>query len=62
MSKTEILAQLPRLSHGDRREILAVILQMEQDAEVLADCDRRADEHFQLLDAMEQEDAAGHSG
>ncbi|MBM3949786.1 MAG: hypothetical protein FJ312_11240 [SAR202 cluster bacterium] len=56
MSKTEILAELPRLSHQERREILQYIIDMEQEAQVLADCDRRADERFLILDAMEAED------
>jgi hypothetical protein len=30
---------------------------MEADAQTLADCDRRADEHFLMLDAMETQDA-----
>ena len=54
MSKAEIIAELPRLSHGERREIIERILEMEQEAEILADCDRRADGHFLLLDAMER--------
>lgn len=62
MSKTEILAELPRLSHQERREIIERILDMEQEAQVLADCDRRADERFLLLDAMEAEDGQTPAG
>jgi len=57
MSKLEILAELPRLTHRDRREIAKRIFDLESDAQILADCDRRADERFQMLDAMEAEDA-----
>lgn len=56
MSKAEILAELPRLSHQERRETLKHIIDMEQEAHVLADCDRRADERCLTLEAMEAED------
>jgi hypothetical protein len=57
MSKTEILAELPRLDHRDRREIARRRFDIEADAQTLADCDRRADEHFLMLDALEAQDA-----
>ncbi len=57
MSKTEILAELPRLDHHDRREIARRLFDIEADAQTLADCDRRADEHFVMLDALEAQDA-----
>jgi hypothetical protein len=53
MSKTEILAELPRLDHRERREIARALFEIEADAQTLADCDRRADEHFLMLDALE---------
>ena len=56
MSKAEFLAELPRLSHQERREILQYIIAMEQEAQELTDCDRRADERFLMLDALEAED------
>lgn len=56
MSKAEIISELPKLSHGDRREIMRVLFEIEQDAETLAECDRLALERFQMLDAMEAED------
>ena len=46
MSKTEILAELPRLDHHERREIARRLFEIEADAQTLADCDRRADERF----------------
>ena len=57
MSKAEILAELPRLDHAERREVARRLFEMEADAQTLGDCDRHADEHFQMLDAMEAEDA-----
>jgi hypothetical protein len=56
MKSAEIIAELPRLTHRERREIVQYILSIEQEAELLADCDRRADERFLMLDAMEAED------
>ena len=56
MSKAEIISEIPKLSHADRREIMRLIFQMEQDAETVAECDRSALERFQMLDAMEAED------
>ncbi|MBI3416880.1 MAG: hypothetical protein HY043_16440 [Verrucomicrobia bacterium] len=56
MSKAEIISELPKLTHGERREIMRVIFQAERDADTLAECDRLALERFQMLDAMEAED------
>ncbi len=56
MSKAEILSELPKLSHGERREIMRFIFELEEDAETLAECDRLALERFQMLDALEAED------
>jgi hypothetical protein len=57
MSKSEIAAALPTLSHRDRREIMRLLFELEEDAETLKECDRLALERFQALDAMEAEDA-----
>ena len=57
MSKAEILAELPRLDHAERREIARALFDVEADAQTLADCDRRADKHFLMLDALEAQDA-----
>lgn len=62
MSKAEILAELRRLSHRERREIIKSILDMEQEAQILAACDRRAEERFLMLDAMEAEDGQTPTG
>ena len=62
MSTAEILAELPRLSREDRRRILDRILEMEEDAASVEAVRRMADEAFQMLDAMEAEDAASQTG
>ena len=61
MSKAEILQEIPKLSHEERREIVRLIFQMEQEAEVLAECDRLALERFKMLDALEAEDETNAS-
>ena len=50
------MAELPKLSPAERRRLAGAIFDLEADAELLRDCDRRADERFALLDAMEVED------
>ena len=35
------------------------LFDIEADAQTLADCDRRADGHFQMLDAPEAQDTRG---
>jgi hypothetical protein len=54
MSKSEILTALPQLAPQERREIVRRIFELEEDAQILADADRRADERFQMLDTMEK--------
>ena len=58
VSTAQILIELPHLSHSDRREIARRLIELEEEAQTLADCDARADGNFQLLDAMEAEDDA----
>jgi len=57
VSTSEILAELPKLSHQERRRLAAAIFDLEEEANLLRDCDRRADEHFRILDMMEEKDA-----
>jgi len=57
MSTSEILAELPKLSHQERRRLAAAIFDLEDEADLLRDCDRRADERFRMLDLMEEKDA-----
>jgi hypothetical protein len=59
MSKAQMLAELPNLSKSERRELLEAIFQLEEDEELLRDCDRRANEQFLMLDALEAKDAPG---
>jgi mRNA-degrading endonuclease RelE of RelBE toxin-antitoxin system len=56
VSTSEIIAELPKLSRKDRRRLAAAIFDLEEEADLLRDCDRRADEHFRMLDVMEEED------
>jgi len=58
MSTTEILAELPQLSRQDRRRIVDRILEIEDEVGLLDASRRMADEAFQMLDAMEAEDAS----
>lgn len=62
MSAAEIIAQLPKLSLTERRQLAGAIFDLETEAELLRDCDRRADEHFAILDAMEDEDGSTRAG
>ena len=57
MSASEILAELPKLSRQERRRLAAAIFDLEEEADLLCDCDRRADEHFRMLDMMEEKNA-----
>jgi len=56
MSQAEIIAEIPKLSHEARREIMRCLIATEESAAPLAECDLRALERFQMLDAMEAED------
>jgi hypothetical protein len=60
MSSTEILAELPKLTHHERRELARRLIELEEEANLLADCDQRANQNFMLLDALEGEDARRH--
>jgi len=53
MSASEIIAELPKLSLADRRRLAGAIFDLEADADLLRDCDRRAGERFAMLDDME---------
>ncbi|MGD1032631.1 MAG: hypothetical protein ABSA05_15995 [Opitutaceae bacterium] len=62
MSTNEIIAELPKLNHEERRLVAKRLFELEEDAQILADADRRADANFLLLDAMESDDASRKSG
>ena len=55
MSLNEIIEELPRLTHQERRELGLRLLALETDDD-LAACDYVAAEGFALLDQMELED------
>ena len=57
MSTSEILSELPKLSRVERQAILNRLIELDEDAEVLDERRRQADEAFQMLDAMEAADA-----
>jgi hypothetical protein len=61
VSASEILAELPKLSRQERRQLAAAIFDLEEEADLLGDCDRRADERFRMLDLMEEKDAKADS-
>lgn len=57
MNARKIITELPKLNHAERRKVAKRLFELENEAHVLADCDRRANRNFLLLDAMESEDA-----
>jgi hypothetical protein len=62
MSAAEIIAELPKLTLEERRRLAGAIFDLETEADLLRDCDRRADERFSGLDAMESEDVPTSAG
>jgi hypothetical protein len=61
MSKSEIMSEIPKLSHSDRRDILRLLLDSEEEAQIITACDQLAIERFQMLDRIEEEDATNSS-
>ena len=61
MSASEIIAELPKLSRMERRQLAVAIFDLEEEADLLRDCDRRADERFRMLDMMEEQDGKASS-
>jgi len=53
MSSSEIIAELPRLAHEERRSICQKILALEVDQEALDSSRQAAVLGFQMLDQME---------
>ena len=62
MTKTEIVSAVQRLDQAERRQILQELLKLEEEGELLDQYNRLADERFQLLDQMEEEDGKTSSG
>ena len=62
MSAIEIITELPKLSPRDRRRILDRLLELDDEAEMIEERRHLADEAFQMLDALESEDAQNAAG
>jgi hypothetical protein len=58
MSAAEIMAELPRMTVRERREIARRLFDLEADAEALSTADETADQAFQILDQMEGDGSA----
>jgi len=56
MSLTEIIAELPKLTHQQRRELCQRIIALEAEQEELTASDHAADAGFAVLDQLESED------
>lgn len=56
MSFAEILEQVPKLTHSERRELFLQVIGLEPDSEDIVLCDSVAREGFALLDEMEAAD------
>ena len=59
MSLSEIIDELPRLSHQERRELCRRVIDLESEHEDMMLCDHIAREGFAMLDRMEVEQEAG---
>ena len=58
MSAADIMAELPRMSASERREIARRLVELEADADALRTADETADQGFQILDQMEGDGSA----
>ena len=58
MSATEILNELPNLKREERRAIARRVFELEEEREELDWATQAADQAFQMLDKMENEDAS----
>lgn len=56
MSASEIIAELPQLTHEQRRDICRQIVALAADQEALDSCRQAALAGFQSLDQMEADD------
>lgn len=57
MSIAEIIEELPKLTHQERRELCQRIIALETEQEELMACDKAADAGFAELDQLESEDS-----
>jgi hypothetical protein len=56
MSMAEIIGELPKLTHHQRRELCRKIIEMEAQSEEIALADEAARQGFAMLDEMEARD------
>ncbi len=61
MSASEILVELPKLSHAERRAISRPLLELETERDALQFALEAADAAFVELDKLEAEDARTNS-
>ena len=61
MSAAEILAEIPKLTVAERRRLVDRIMEVEDEGAVMEAMCHTADEAFQMLDAMEANDASRES-
>ena len=57
MSMAEIIDELPKLTHHERRELCRKIVEIESQGEDIDLCDEAAREGIAMLDQMEAQDA-----
>jgi hypothetical protein len=57
MSFAQIIEEIPRLTHMERREIFLQVMSFEPAADDVALCDHVARDGFAILDEMEASDA-----
>ena len=62
MSAIEILSELPKLKREERRAIARRVFELEEEREELDWATQAADQAFQMLDKMEDEDASASRG
>ena len=56
MGKADILHELPKLSHHERREIMRYIFDLEEGKDVLTFSREATDRAFRILDKAENEE------
>jgi hypothetical protein len=57
MSMAEIINELPKLTHHQRRKLCRKIIELEAASGDIALCDETARQGFAMLDQMEDQDA-----
>jgi len=58
MSFAQIIEEIPKLTHMERRELFLQVMSLEPAADDIEVCDHVAREGFALLDEMEAVDSA----